>query len=55
MEYAARGYSAEETGKRLKISKRTVEVHITNVRAKLKARSITHAEVIAIKTLGLNF
>lgn len=53
LECAAQGHSAAETGKRLKISRRTVEVHIINVRAKLKARSITHAVAIAIKTLGL--
>ena len=46
---AARGKTAEETGHRLQISKRTVEAHVRHARAKLKARSLTHAVVLAIK------
>ena len=49
LRHAARGLSASETGKRLKISNRTVEVHVSHARLKLKAKSLTHAVVLAIK------
>lgn len=49
LRYAARGYSAAETGQALKLSRRTVEVHIRSAKLRLKARSITHAVVLALR------
>lgn len=49
LSYAARGYSAAETGEALKLSRRTVEVHIRSAKLRLNAKSITHAVVLAIK------
>lgn len=43
----ATGITARETGKKLGISKRTVETHKNNAMFKLDAKNVTHLVVIA--------
>ena len=43
-----RGYTSKEIGKRVKMSKRTVEIHSQNIQRKLNAVNITHAVALAI-------
>jgi len=49
LSYAARGFSAAETGEALEVSRRTVEVHIRSAKLRLNAKSITHAVVVALR------
>lgn len=46
---AAAGRRAEQIGKTLGLSSRTVEVHFQKARAKLGATNTTHAVVLALK------
>ena len=49
LSYTANGMSAEEVGEHLGISKRTVEAHLLNSRAKLFARNTINAVAIAMR------
>jgi DNA-binding NarL/FixJ family response regulator len=44
----ARGYTAKDIARELKMSHRTVETHSKALRASLRARNIPHAVAIAI-------
>lgn len=49
LKLVATGHSAEQAAKRLRLSKRTVEVHIRTTRLKLGATNTTHAVALALK------
>ncbi|MBB5053048.1 DNA-binding CsgD family transcriptional regulator [Afipia massiliensis] len=49
LKLVATGHSAEQAAKKLRLSKRTVEVHIRTARLKLGATNATHAVVLALK------
>jgi DNA-binding CsgD family transcriptional regulator len=46
---AAKGMTAAETGDHLKISSRTVEIHVRTAKQKLKSRWLVHAVALAMK------
>lgn len=52
LEWAGRGQTSIEIGAIMKISHRTVEEHLANVRHKLGAHSTTEASMIWVKRLG---
>ncbi|MFB7671657.1 LuxR C-terminal-related transcriptional regulator [Kitasatospora purpeofusca] len=50
LQYAAEGHTAEQTARRLRISRAAVLDRTAAARTKLQARSTTHAVVLAYRT-----
>ena len=55
LQFSAAGFQASEIAYRLNISHRTVHVHLTNARKKLKTRNNTHTVVKALELKLIEF
>ena len=53
--YTAKGCTAKEIAKLLKLKHRTIEIYIANVKKKLGAKNIAHAIYLALKVAIMDF
>ena len=52
--YTAKGYTAKQIARLIKLGHRTVESYVANIRRKLGAKNIAHTIFIVCKILNLD-